>query len=104
MADYGFGTSTNVTLNVGIALYMCLGIGMPTSEEDLETTSYWTVPYLVPIPFALLNIFLALYIFRQDSVVYHVMLEQKNKAMEMIASLYPQESQSVHEQVWDYLS
>lgn len=104
LQDYGFGTSTNMFINIMIAVYMFLGIGMPVSEEDLKITNYWIVPYLVPIPFGVLSIFLALFIFKQDSINFHVQNEQESKGLEMIADLYPEESKAIHRQVWDYLS
>ena len=72
LMDYGFGTSTNMFINIMITVYMLLGIGMPTSEEALMTTNYWVVPYLLPIPFGVLAIFLALFTFKQDSINFHV--------------------------------
>ena len=60
---------------------MLLGIGMPVSEADLKTTNYWLVPYLLPIPFGVLAILLALFTFKQDSINFHVQNGQKGKGL-----------------------
>jgi len=71
-------------INVLIAGYMCLGLGMPDKKADLETTKFWYVVYLIPVPIAVISILLALCVYRQDSINYHVQNNQKPKAMAMI--------------------
>jgi len=49
--DKGFSASTNLFINFGIMILMLLGIGMPDDTESLRTTNFWTVFYLLPVPF-----------------------------------------------------
>jgi len=64
-------------INVLIAGYMCLGIGMPSEKEDLMTTNFWYYVYLLPVPFAIISILLALFVYKQDSINFHVINNQK---------------------------
>ena len=91
LQDYGFSTSTNMIINIFVAASMMMGIGMPDAEADLRTTDYWKIMYLVPIPFAVLTLILALFVYKQDSVNFHVERGQRGPAMLMLQRLYPDE-------------
>ena len=43
LIDKGFGTSTNIILNVSFMLVMILALGMPDTEEALKADWYWMV-------------------------------------------------------------
>jgi hypothetical protein len=51
---------------------MLLGIGMPTDVSQLKTTNYWIYVYLLPVPFAVIAILLTLFVYKQDSINFHV--------------------------------
>jgi len=78
-------------INILIAGYMCLGLGMPDGQAALSTTNFWYYVYLLPVPLATISIFLALFVYRQDSISFHVQNNEKSKAMLMIQALYPNE-------------
>jgi hypothetical protein len=84
-------------INILIAGYMCLGLGMPDGKADLMTTNFWYYVYLLPVPLAIVSIFLALFVYKQDSINFHVQNNQKSNAMLMIQALYPSERPSTHE-------
>lgn len=84
-------------INILIAGYMCLGLGMPDGKAALMTTNFWYYVYLLPIPLAIVSILLALFVYKQDSINFHVQNNQKSKAMLMIQALYPNERSSTHE-------
>lgn len=50
LIDKGFGTSTNMIINISIMYCMILGLGNPTDTKELETTDFWRYFYLSPIP------------------------------------------------------
>ena len=99
LQDYGFATSTNMIINCSIAVSMIMGIGMPSDEDDLKTTNYWKIMYLFPVPFCLITLFLSAFIFRHDSVNFHVERGQKPQAMAMLRKLYPDQEDSTIEKV-----
>jgi MFS family permease len=41
LVDKGFGTSTNIVLNLAFMLVMVLALGMPEGEEALKDDIYW---------------------------------------------------------------
>ena len=59
-------------INIFVAVTMIMGIGMPDNEEDLKTTYYWKIMYLVPIPISIIVLVLALFVYKHDSVNFHV--------------------------------
>ena len=40
-AEKGFGTSTNILVNVGAFICMVLSTGLPQKKEELVQTNYW---------------------------------------------------------------
>ena len=72
LQDYGFSTSTNMMINVFIAITMFMGVGMPEENEELKTTYYWKFIYLSPIPILVFVLILTFFVFKNDSVNFHV--------------------------------
>ena len=72
LQDYGFSTSTNMMINVFIAITMFMGVGMPEENEELKTTYYWKFIYLSPIPILVFVLILTFFVFKHDSVNFHV--------------------------------
>jgi MFS family permease len=68
VSDYGYGVSTNFVVNVMVFLSMIFGIGMPTSDEELATTSYWQLVYLFPVLLFVLSIFSNLVLHKEDAL------------------------------------
>lgn len=82
--DKGFGCSTNISVNFFIFIAMLLGIGSPTDPEELRETSYWKFVYELPIVFILIQFFLLTLVHKEDSLHFHIIKNEKNKAMKMI--------------------
>ena len=72
LQDYGFTTSTNMMVNVFVAISLFMGIGMPESDEELKTTNYWKYMYLTPVPIAIFVLILSIFVYKNDSVNFHV--------------------------------
>jgi len=45
VAEKGFGTSTNILINVGNFLCMMLAAGMPEQSRDLQTSKFWMLEF-----------------------------------------------------------
>lgn len=45
LLDYGFGISTNISINIAIMYSMLLGLGEPKEELDLEQSGFWRIIY-----------------------------------------------------------
>ena len=43
LAEKGFGTSTNILVNVGAFICMVLATGLPQKKEELAETKYWMI-------------------------------------------------------------
>ena len=82
--DFGFGCSTNISINFFVFTSMLLGIGMPQDPEVLKTTSYWQVVYGMPIVLILLQMALLAFIHTEDSLLFHVAQHDKEPALRMI--------------------
>jgi MFS family permease len=83
LMDYGFGVSTNLIIMFGVMVYMLLGAGIP-DEAEWETTQYWMVFYLFPIPLLLIGTVLVVTVFKQESIASHA---QKNERLELMELL-----------------
>ena len=94
--DRGFGTSTNMMINVAIMINMLLGMGMPTGTPQLIRTVYWKTFFLIPIPFAVVSLVILMCIMRTDSLLYHVKRDEKAKAMQILSSIYKEEDEATH--------
>lgn len=77
LKDKGFGASTNISVNLFIFIAMFLGIGQPTDEVKLASTSYWRVVYGLPIAIIALQVFCLMFVHTEDSVHFHVMSGDK---------------------------
>jgi len=50
MVDKGFGTSTNIIINLSFMLVAVLSLGMPESEKSLSEDWFWMVIFGCQIP------------------------------------------------------
>lgn len=85
--DYGFGTSTNMSINVAIMITQLLGHGLPP-ESDYSETNYWMVFYGSAIPMFLIALFFNLAEFKNDSISFHAKHQEKKECLAMIKSVY----------------
>ena len=70
--DYGFGTSTNVMINIGIMINFILGTLVPTETETQKAMNICRVVYLSPFPFALVAIIMHLFFHKNESLSFHI--------------------------------
>jgi hypothetical protein len=50
MVDKGFGTSTNIIINLSFMLVAVLSLGMPETEKALSEDWFWVVIFGAQIP------------------------------------------------------
>lgn len=108
--DYGFGASINVVKALAVMISMLLGMGYPSTPEELGKSSFWRAFYLCPVPFTALALFMILYVHTSDSLLYHVQRNEKEEALKMIKEMYilPAKSESkageiTHEKIYDHM-
>jgi len=87
--DNGYGVSTNLAINLFICVSLILGAGMPDTTSELQTTNFWRVIFLVPVPIIIISILLNIYVHTEDSLSFHIQRGQKEQAMAMIVKIYP---------------
>ena len=82
--DFGFGSSTSINLNLAGMMSMVIGIGYPSSDEELAKSTFWRAFYLCPIPFTLTGLLMVLYIHTSDSLVHHLERSEKEEALKIL--------------------
>jgi len=91
--DYGFGTSTNLCINVAIMVTLLLGLGLPP-ESDYAETNYWMIFYGSAIPMFLLALLFNFTVFKYDSISFHAKNEEKEQCLAMISSVYSEDEKT----------
>ena len=84
----GYGQSTNIFICFFIMVSLCMSMGMPESPEDLATTQFWRVIYLLPTPIMATVIVLATTVYKEDSLEFLVKSDNFDEAMRLISRVY----------------
>ena len=92
LMDRGFGTSTNIIINLAVFAMMILAKNMPSSEKQLGETKFWMLIFGFCLPFQFLAIFLHVYVYKYDSVDFCVKKGDKEGASALFRSIYPSAS------------
>jgi len=87
--DNGYSCSTNLSQNTGVLISMLLSQGMPSDIQSLQKTKFWQVIYGIPILICLATLFLNTCVHKHDSLTFHVIKKEEQKALEMIHLVYP---------------
>jgi MFS family permease len=51
LMDKGFGTSTNILINLAFFVVLIMAMGMPEQSSELMETKYWMIIYGIQLPF-----------------------------------------------------
>lgn len=51
LMDKGFGTSTNILINLAFFVVLIMAMGMPEKADQLAQTKYWMLIYGLQLPF-----------------------------------------------------
>ena len=92
LIDKGFGTSTNILINLSVMMVLMLAIGMPDDAKDLQTTSYWYLLYMIQIPFQAFVIIMHLYVYTEEPIDFSVREGKRGEALKLISKVYSGES------------
>lgn len=101
LVDKGFGTSTNILMQVFTVVLLLTAIGMPDQKDKLETTLWWRIIYGLQIPFQVLVIILHLCIFKEETVKFCIQIGDKQQALRAIRKIYSKESEQTCEQIYE---
>ena len=101
--DKGFGIATNLAINFFVMVSFLLGFLMPedTDIQGLKDTQIWKFIYMGPSIACILSILLLIFWHTEDSLHFHIMRNDKDNAMVMIAKIYPDYDMEVHENVYN---
>jgi len=78
LLDYGFGSSTNIMINVGVMGCMLVGIAMPATPEELKESSIWMIVFGLGLPFSIAAILLHLIVHKSDGLFFHISRNEKD--------------------------
>ena len=77
LVDKGFGTSTNILMqlfNFGVLL---MAMGMPEDRASLEKTQYWRCIYGLQLPFQILVVLLHTFYYKEETVMHCIQYHDK---------------------------
>lgn len=101
LIDNGFGTSTNIMINLSYLQVMIMANFMPDDKASLVDNNYWRILFTVQVPFQLLVIFLHMYYFTEETVDFNVKQGNQEEAIQLIRKVYPSSSPEVHQQMYN---
>ena len=87
--DHGYGSSTNIAINLGVAVNMSLGILVPLEPEQLKTSYIWRIIYGLPIVFLLTAFLINYFYLTNDTVKHHVEKGELDRAYNEMKRIYP---------------
>lgn len=70
LLDKGFGTSTNILMQLFNFALLLMAIGMPESKTQLENTQWWRFIFGVQIPFQILVVVLHAFVFTEETIEF----------------------------------
>lgn len=101
LIDKGFGTSTNIIINLSFMLVAVLALGMPESEYELSNSYYWMVLSGCQIPLQIAAILLHGLVYTEEPIDFNIRNGNKRGAIAVIAKVYPDDTNDIHEQIYD---
>lgn len=92
LIDKGFGTSTNIIINLAVMIILLMATGLPDDPVDLQATYYWYLIYAFQIPFQLLAIFLHSYVYTEEPIDFCIKNGKTDEALKLISKIYSNET------------
>lgn len=77
LVDKGFGTSTNIIINLSFMMVAVLSLGMPDGEEALTNDWYWMVIFGCQIPMQILAILLHTFVYTEEPIDFNIRIGNK---------------------------
>ena len=101
LVDKGFGTSTNILMQLFNFALLLMAIGMPEERSSLEKTQWWRCIYGVQIPAQALIVILHAFYYKEETVNFCLEHNDKPHAMKAIRRIFAKESDLTHEFIYE---
>lgn len=101
LMDKGFGTSTNILMQLFNFTLLLMAIGMPEDRASLEKTMWWRCIYGVQVPAQISIILLHSYYYKEETIKWCFMHDDKPQALRAIARIFSSESPETHEMIYE---
>jgi hypothetical protein len=80
---------------------MIFASGSPTEVEDLRTSDFWKVIYLIQVPFLVISPIMMFFYHKYESLRHYVQRGQKDTAMIILGRIYPNEQNATREAIYN---
>jgi MFS family permease len=101
LIDMGFGTSTNIMINMSYLQVMMMANFMPDDRPSLEKNKFWMILFTIQVPFQLLAIFLHYYVFPEETIEFNVRQGNEEEAKKVIKKVYPYSPKELHHRIYE---
>lgn len=78
-----------------------LSLGMADTEEALTSDWYWMIIAGCQIPLQVSALLLHGLVYTEEPIDFNIRLGNKQGALAVIANVYPDETNNIHEQIYD---
>lgn len=96
LIDKGFGTSTNILMQLFNFALLLMAIGMPEKQAQLENTQWWRCIYGVQIPFQIIVLILHVFVYTEEPIEFCIQQDDKAQALQAIKKIFSKENALTH--------
>jgi len=100
LIDKGFGTSTNIMINLAFLALMIAANFMPEDKLLLSETAVWQYLFAIQVPFQVAALLLHLLVYPEETVDFNVKKGDKQGALRGIRLIYSESSPEVIEAIY----
>ena len=100
LLDKGFGTSTNILMQMFNVCMLLMAIGMPENQEQLQSTNWWRCIYGIQIPVQIFVLLLHAFVFTEEPIDFCIQMGDKSQALKAIKSIFSRENNLTHEIIY----
>jgi len=101
LINKGFGSATAIGLTFMTMVTLFTGSIMPTSTSARKTSQFWRIIFLFSIILEVAVILLNIFVFKYDSLQYMVEHNDKDNAVRLLKSIYPNEKYHIHLEIFN---
>jgi MFS family permease len=100
LIDQGFGTSTNILINVSAFFLLVMALWMPSDSTQLQQSKFWMIIYGSQVPLQILTLVLYAFFFKEEPIDFSVKRGDKRQAISLISKVYSSYSKEDHEAIY----
>lgn len=100
LLDKGFGTSTNIIMQLFTFALLLMAIGMPEKQAELQKTNWWRAIYGIQIPFQILVLILHSFVYTEEPMEFSIAQGNKEEALKAIRQIFSAENALTHEAIY----